>query len=130
MPLGRTVRGRLMMPSNETWRPLKLATSEAQITRSAWISSSVRAPRVAKSRPRASNSSFIHPTPTPSRSRPRDKTSMVASRLASDTAAYCGSTRTPVASTTRSVTAARKASRSSGSGIGQSSGSGMRPSDA
>ncbi len=116
-----------MIPSNETYRPLKLATSDAQMTRKAEMSSSVRAPRVVKSMPSASNSSRIHPTPTPSRILPPDNPSIVATRLASDTAEYCGSTRMPVANTIRRVTPARKASRSSGSGIGQSSGSGMRP---
>ena len=129
-PATCTVRGREIMPSKRMWRPWKLATSEAQISRSAWMSSSVRAPRVLKSMPTDSSSSRIQPTPMPSRSRPPDRTSMVASRLARGSAWCSGRTSTPVANTMRRVWAARKASRSRGSGMGQSSGRGMRPPEA
>ncbi len=92
--------------------------------------SSVRRPLVRGSAPVADSSSSIQPTPRHIRTRPFERTSTVAIRLARTTAWWFGTTRTPVARVIREVTAARKAIRSSGSGMRQSSGSGIRPDEA
>ena len=82
-----------------------------------------------KSTPAASASLASAPTPIPnSRIRPRDSWSIVASRLASTTGWWNGSSSTDVPSRSRSVTPATKLSTSSGSAIGVSAAIGTRPS--
>ncbi len=129
-PAGRNGLGWLWAPSKRKNSPSNRAPSgppSAHRARSTSMLSSARRPRLAKSAPQASSSSRIHPTPTHSRTRPPESRSRVASRLASTTGWWAGSTSTPVASPIRLVPPATKARRSRGSGTAQSSGSGIRP---
>ena len=84
------------------------------------IHSSAICPRLAKSAPSASNSSLIHPIPTPSTSRPDDRVSMPASILAAATGLRSGRTRTLIPMPIRLVRPATKASRVTGSSRGWS----------
>ena len=111
-------------------RPWNVGSSSAQRTRSAAIASSVRAPRSENGTPTASASSRSQPTPTPRITRPPDSTSVVATRFASCTGLWSGSTTIPVPSRSRSVWAATNVNSSSGSGMAASTGSGMRRSGA
>ena len=70
--------------------------------------SSHRAPREGHGTPHASNSSQLHPTPTPRSMRPPDMKSSVAYSFAVYTGLPCGRMRMPVPSLKLVVHAARK----------------------
>ena len=73
--------------------------------------SSVTAPRSSNGGvPRASNSAFIQPAPTPAIRRPPDRTSTVWNSFAVSMAGRCGATTTDVSSLIRCVHPARNAS--------------------
>ena len=76
------------------------------------------APRSWKGSPAARNSSSIHPTPTPSTTRPPEKRSSVAAAAAVEKGWRSGSWYTSVPSSTRSVAVAATVSTIQGSSIG------------
>jgi hypothetical protein len=83
--------------STRSKRPGKSTTGSVNSRRSSPICSSCLAPRVRKSCPRASYSTWFQPTPTPRRSRPPDSRSTSAACRATSAVWRCGRTRTPVA---------------------------------
>ena len=92
-PPGRTGLGNEWAWRNETNSPSKSAPAgpeSAHRARMAAMVSSVRRPRLRGSAPVARSSSSIHPTPTHIRTRPPDRTSTVAIRLASTTGLVVG----------------------------------------
>src|SRR5215831_13531017 len=89
--------------------------------------SRVRWPRHSKGRPRASNSSASHPTPTPKMNRPPLSRSTVATVLASTKGLCSGTRQMPVANLILLVHAAAYARVANGSAIGVSVGAGNLP---
>src|SRR2546428_477291 len=89
--------------------------SVVQIAFSALTKSSARLPRAFQGDPAASNSSGDHPIPRPSRNRPPERTSSVASLRARRTGLYQGRFNTLVPTAILSVRAAAKVSVSTGS---------------
>ena len=82
------------------------------------MASSMRRPRLWNGSSRASYSDSCQPTPTPSRTRPPERVSRVATCLATSTGWRCGSTSTSVPSPMRDVADATKLSVISASMIG------------
>ena len=93
--------------STRSKRPEKSTTGSVNNRRSSPICSSCLAPRVRKSCPRASYSTWFQPTPTPRRSRPPDRRSTSAACRATSAVWRCGRTRIPVAKRIRSVMPAK-----------------------
>jgi len=90
-------------------RPSKLTRSSVHSLRITAICSAWRAPRVLQSMKRASYSTWFHPTPTPSRSRPPLRISTSAACLATTPVCRWGRMSTPLHSLIVVVTAAIKA---------------------
>ncbi len=103
------------MSKNSPWCS---TTSPVQSLRSTSSISSARLPRRANGVPMASNSSSIHPIPTPSPTRLPERTAAVPTCLATWTGVRAGRTYTVVRNRSRSVTAARCPIVTHGSGHG------------
>ena len=89
--------------------------------------SSVRRARSGNETPMTSNSSSSHPMPTPSTTRPPDRTSSVATSLARTTGLRWGRIRMPVPRRRVVVWAPTQVSQTSGSGMAKSSPPGIFP---
>ena len=103
--MGRAGFGTSEARSIRSKRPEKSTTGSVNSRRSNPICSSCRAPRVRKSCPSASYSTWFQPIPTPSRSRPPDSRSTSAACRATSAVWRCGRTNIPVANRIRSVIA-------------------------